>query len=756
MKKKKTRSSQVDVKEECCVLCRFSDDDPALFGEKVTLKEHKLSVHYFCLLTSCGVYQRGEEDEGVFGFLVDDIKQEIRRSARLMCFVCKKKGACVGCNIRSCRKMFHFPCGRKQMSVSQFTGLFPSYCRDHSPVQTLGGVLDLSLPQSCSICLDSIHPVLSFSILRCPSCNTSWFHRDCVQRQAHSAGLFFFRCTLCNNKENFQEEMLRMGIYIPERDASWELEANAFSELLEVYNRCDALSCLCEKGRAHSAKSGWFEVIRCRLCGSTGTHRRCSDLQVDTRDWTCSECSRAADGRASLVASPQGVQRRSLLSKRHLSPLHSPVSRKKCTNLTHPSSLSSKRSKRCTNQTHLSSIGCRVHKTNAPVAQRTSSPVQSSSPEALLQVLLPQLRPPGVQVEVSGEEVLSAGLDLVRRSDFDPSLVLSVRFTGETPFPSSPRGGDSARQNFLKLLVQQIQNCEVFEGPEGDKNLAMNSQAIREDLYFDVGCLLALSLLHGGPPVGFFSPALFQCLFNHPANQPLSVGHMTSDSPLSLRVVQMCEAESVEELRDLMEENRDFLEISGCNRPISSLEDRDALVEDLVNFIMITRMQLPLQRFREGLQTLGVFDQVQLFPSVFFEVFCESSDHLTAQTVGRLFTVVFSEQEEKLNREKTVVEFWRNFLLDCEVGRSSVSLQDLLRFSTGVQEVPAVGLLPAPSVSFLHPAVLQEDRMDEGVFPQILLESRRLLLPISSNYQSFKSSMEQVVSHRVHLMPSDR
>lgn len=29
--------------------------------------------------------------------------------------------------------------------------------------------------------------------------------------------MFFFKCTLCNNKEQFQEEMLRMGIYIPER-----------------------------------------------------------------------------------------------------------------------------------------------------------------------------------------------------------------------------------------------------------------------------------------------------------------------------------------------------------------------------------------------------------------------------------------------------------------------------------------------------------------------------------------------------------
>lgn len=41
------------------------------------------------------------------------------------------------------------------------------------------------------------------------------------------------------------------------RDASWELEANAYSELLEVYTRCDALTCLCNDGRTHSAKTGY-------------------------------------------------------------------------------------------------------------------------------------------------------------------------------------------------------------------------------------------------------------------------------------------------------------------------------------------------------------------------------------------------------------------------------------------------------------------------------------------------------------------
>ncbi|XP_074548313.1 G2/M phase-specific E3 ubiquitin-protein ligase [Halichoeres trimaculatus] len=740
--KKKTRRRKLQAEDagneqECCALCKLSDDDPAMFGEKVTLKEHKLSVHYFCLLTSCGVYQRGEEDEGVFGFLINDIKQEIRRASRLSCCYCKKKGACVGCNVVSCRKMVHFPCGRKLGFISQFTEEFPSYCLDHSPSQSVCVSSDLSLPQSCSICLDSIEPVLSYSVLKCPSCHTSWFHRDCVQRQAHSAGLFFFRCTLCNNKENFQEEMLRMGIYIPERDASWELEANAFSELLEVYTRCDALACLCTNGRTHSAKTGWFEVIRCRLCGSGGTHRKCSGLQLDATDWACSDCTQNTDGRASLVSSPQGGQRRSLVSKRRMSSIHSSISRK-----------------------------------------RPSLPVGCGSPEDLLRALAPQLSAVTVHVEVDGDQALFAGLELVRRADFDPTHTLTVSFRNDqaTVFPSSLQDSDATRQYFLKLLVQQIQDSVVFEGPEGSKNLALDSRALRDDVYFDVGCLLALSLVHGGPSVGFFSPALYQCLFNYPANRPLTVTHMSPDTHFTRQISRMAEAESLHELKAVMEESWEYLELAGCNQPIRSLEEKDALVENLISFMLITRMQLPLQRFREGLQTFGIFNQVQLFPSVFCRVFCEAMVQLTAQTLGQLFTVSFSTETEKLKMEKAVITFWKHFLLECEVGKASISLQDLLRFSTGAEELPAAGLLPAPSISFLHPIVSSSSSMgaekkgtrkrrrqgeketvmkDCGLFPQSEPDSKRLLLPVTSSYQAFKSSMEQAVSHHMHLLPTE-
>lgn len=99
------------------------------------------------------------------------------------------------------------------------------------------------------------------------------------------------------------------------------------------------------------------------------------------------------------------------------------------------------------------------------------------------------------------------------------------------------------------------------------------------------------------------------------------------------------------------------------------------------------------------------------------------------------------------------------------VGRSSISLQDLLAFATGSAEPPAVGLLPPPSISFLHPPTSSPpgfkedgravDWRDKGLFPQSEPESRHLLLPVTTSYQTFKSSMEQAISHHVHLLPTE-
>lgn len=44
--------------------------------------------------------------------------------------------------------------------------------------------------------------------------------------------------------------------------------------------------------------------------------------------------------------------------------------------------------------------------------------------------------------------------------------------------PSSVPNSSTAKSYFLKLLMQQIQDSVVFEGPDGSKNLALDSQGM--------------------------------------------------------------------------------------------------------------------------------------------------------------------------------------------------------------------------------------------------------------------------------------
>ncbi|OXB83909.1 UNVERIFIED_CONTAM: hypothetical protein H355_009393, partial [Colinus virginianus] len=103
-----------------CVLCGRTDNCPEKYGEKRTYVEYNLTLHNYCLLMSSGIWQRGEEDEGVDGFLIEDIRKEVNRAARLICNICKKKGASIGCVAPKCKRSYHFPCGLQKECVFQF------------------------------------------------------------------------------------------------------------------------------------------------------------------------------------------------------------------------------------------------------------------------------------------------------------------------------------------------------------------------------------------------------------------------------------------------------------------------------------------------------------------------------------------------------------------------------------------------------------------------------------------------------------
>ncbi|XP_071832102.1 uncharacterized protein [Apostichopus japonicus] len=290
------RDVRTREESDLCIFCLMRDNDEFKLGKFYTLKddglEREIRAHLYCLFFASGLCQNGTMEEGVQGFLGKDILKEVNRARRLRCTYCKKIGASVGCGIKKCKVSYHFPCGKDNQSIFRFYDRYESFCPKHLPVQMYPEEeepLNTSLID-CPVCLDNVPSQSSFDVLKTPCCHNTYVHRDCIQRQALSSGMYFFRCPICNNQNEFKEEMLSFGIHVPERDAAWERDEGAYQELYQRHSKCDIGNCMCPSGRAYSKKSGKWQIILCDFCGSVGCHVECGRLERPTQDWACTHC----------------------------------------------------------------------------------------------------------------------------------------------------------------------------------------------------------------------------------------------------------------------------------------------------------------------------------------------------------------------------------------------------------------------------------------------------------------------------------
>jgi len=293
MGKTKVECKKLDVLTDTqkCAFCQKRDIDEMKYGPIYNFKN--IITHYYCLLLSSNMEQNGRDSEGILGFLPDDITKEVRRGMRLYCSFCKVGGATLGCSIAKCKVVFHLPCGMKHGTLHQFYGEFKSYCAKHRPVQIISEKIlaESGKGAMCGICYEKVVPRPIHETLWAPCCQKSaFFHRECVQRLAISAG-YFFKCPLCNNQDKFQIEMKTYGIYIPEQDASWECVPQAYQDLLVRHDTCDSAKCICPSGRKTSVQGTRWELILCKFCGSQGIHIGCGRLKWKCPEFECDICS---------------------------------------------------------------------------------------------------------------------------------------------------------------------------------------------------------------------------------------------------------------------------------------------------------------------------------------------------------------------------------------------------------------------------------------------------------------------------------
>ncbi|XP_013099874.2 pineapple eye protein [Stomoxys calcitrans] len=255
-----------------CDICKMKTsagiEDTLHFGEWMNKSDVK--VHYFCLLLSTHLPQKGEDHGGILGFLLRDIRKEIHMAKQRTCMYCEAKSANIMCHI--CKKYYHLVCGHTNLCLSEFTGEFKSYCRACIPLnekqkQMMKAEIE-PYDYTCYICKTGMGFYSPYSWIEAKCCNNGYVHRVCIKKYALNSG-YYLICIWCKSKE-FREDVKRLGVFVPDRDANWEREKGAYRDLHRPSLRCDMEICHCPKGR--DFLSNKWKIIRCTLCGLVGAH----------------------------------------------------------------------------------------------------------------------------------------------------------------------------------------------------------------------------------------------------------------------------------------------------------------------------------------------------------------------------------------------------------------------------------------------------------------------------------------------------
>uniref|UniRef100_A0A8D0E6T8 PHD-type domain-containing protein n=1 Tax=Salvator merianae TaxID=96440 RepID=A0A8D0E6T8_SALMN len=114
-----------------CALCRKCEDSAVMY----IAKGRNLAVHQDCLLYSSGFVESEEPENLNIRFDVDAVETEIKRGKRLRCTFCSENGATVGCELKTCRRTYHYFCALLDDAKIDTCeeGAYRVFCHKHDP-----------------------------------------------------------------------------------------------------------------------------------------------------------------------------------------------------------------------------------------------------------------------------------------------------------------------------------------------------------------------------------------------------------------------------------------------------------------------------------------------------------------------------------------------------------------------------------------------------------------------------------------------
>lgn len=219
------------------------------------------------------------------GYRYADVIASLDKYKFNQCYVCQKKSAAIKCCVEGCINFWHLPCGVSSNSLSLFTDNFRSYCNIHVPDPNQGKRF-INEVQDCLACLTPIgyyNPVRTLISSCCideKDYMKRFVHRRCVLQYARNAG-YDAMCITCDkipDKQIWQEEMRKKGVYIPMQEANWERDGS-FKD--HVKNSCEDSAC---DDPANKSK-----VYTCYICGCHPKHLSCAGVEKH-EEYNCIKC----------------------------------------------------------------------------------------------------------------------------------------------------------------------------------------------------------------------------------------------------------------------------------------------------------------------------------------------------------------------------------------------------------------------------------------------------------------------------------
>lgn len=290
-----------------------------------------------------------------------------------------------------------------------------------------------------------------------------------------------------------------------------------------------------------------------------------------------------------------------------------------------------------------------------------------------------------VNITIQRRNILSSTLRAISRKRFSFLQRVTINFSGEDAVD-----GGGPKREYFRLLITAIKEMGIFDGQWFSHDLTL----LQDNKYFIAGKLVGWSILQGGPGPRCLAEEGYRVLCDKPC--PLSSAiEVVSDSRLKVLLDEIQNCFTVQDFDAMVQKHGDDISSYGFSRIyLSKFSDKDDVLKCLLRQYFVFGVQAEINQFFDGLNHLaGLGAMLKKHFCLFQSLLSTKVLPVDLSVFKTLYKLCWSPEGSNARAaEDTTIYSWELFLQDAEEKQVDVSIQDVLVFITGADEVPPLGL----------------------------------------------------------------